>query len=201
MRSDFVLVVPATSPAKTVADLTQAARAQSAKGERVNFGTFGAGTPGHFGAEMYGETAGFKVEPVHYRATGDAATAIIAGDVQAAFVSTALAVAQVKGGKMRALGVTSPQRLPQLPDVPTFAEAGLPKVDVTVWFADLLFRPACRRAAAGRARPRRRRPRSRCSRPRRSRSCRRRASRVFGSSRTETVRMLRAEAPRAGRAS
>ena len=190
VRSDFVLVVPATSPAKTVADFTQAARAQSAKGERVNFGTFGAGTPGHFGAEMYGEAAGFKVEPVHYRATGDAVTAIIAGDVQAAFVSTAFAAAQVKGGKMRALGVTSAQR----------AAA------------------AARRADLRRGRPARRStspPGSRSScRPARPSRCRTRSNRavvaavqspevkpklqdagfsVVGSSRADTVRMLRAE--------
>ena len=140
VRSDFVLVVPATSPARSVADFTQGARAQAAKGEKVNFATFGAGTPGHFGAEMYGEAAGFKVEPVHYRATGDAVTAIIAGDVQAAFVSTAFAAAQIKGGKVRALAVTAPQRLPQLPEVSTFTEAGLPKIDVTAWFA--VFAPA-----------------------------------------------------------
>ena len=192
VRSDFVLVVPATSPAKTVADLTQAARAQSAKGERVNFGTFGAGTPGHFGAEMYGETAGFKVEPVHYRATGDAVTAIIAGDVQAAFVSTALAVAQVKGGKMRALGVTSPQRLPQLPDVPTFAEAGLPKVDVTAWFAIFVpagtpepLQDALARAVVAAVQSPEVKPKLQEA-----------GFSVIGSSRTETVRMLRAEAPR-----
>ena len=140
VRSDFVLVVPATSPAKSVADFTQGARAQAAKGEKANFGTFGAGTPGHFSAEVYADIAGFKVEPVHYRTTGDAVTAIIAGDVQAAFVTTAFAAAQIKGGKMRALAVTAPQRVPQLPDVPTFTEAGLPKIDISAWFA--VFVPA-----------------------------------------------------------
>ena len=69
VRSDFVLVVPATSPAKNVADFVKAAKA---KPDRINFGTFGAGTPGHFGGEMLAEQAGFKIEPIHYRATGDA---------------------------------------------------------------------------------------------------------------------------------
>ena len=192
VRSDFVLVVPATSPAKSVADFTQAARAQAAKGERVNFGTFGAGTPGHFGAEMYGEAAGFKVEPVHYRATGDAVTAIIAGDVQAAFVSTAFAAAQVKGGKMRALGVTSPQRLPQLPEVPTFTEAGLPKVDVTAWFA--IFVPAGTpeplQEALGRAVV------AAVQSPEVKPKLQEAGFSVVGSSRADTVRMLRAEGPR-----
>lgn len=137
VRSDFVLVAPASTPTRDVAAFVAAARAQR---DRVNFATFGAGTPGHFGAEVFGEMAGFKVEPVHYRATGDAVTALIAGDVKAAFVSTALAVAQVNGGRMVALATTAAARSPLLPQVPTFAEAGFPKMDVAAWFA--LFVPA-----------------------------------------------------------
>lgn len=133
-KVDFVLVVPANSPHKTVADFVKAARAQA---DKTNIATFGAGTPGHFGAELLAEAGGFKVEPVHYRATGDAVTAIVSGDVAGSFVSTALGAAQIKGGKMRALATTAPQRSPLLPDVPTFAEAGLPKVNVSTWFAVL----------------------------------------------------------------
>lgn len=135
VRSDFALVVPATSPTQSVAEFVAAARAQK---DRVNFGTFGAGTPGHFGAEVFADLAGFKVESVHYRSTGDAITAIIAGDVKGAFVSTALATAQVKGGKMRALATTASQRLAVLPEVPTFTEAGYPKADFASWFAVLV---------------------------------------------------------------
>ena len=137
VRADFVLVVPTASPARDVKGLVDASKA---RGDRTNFATFGAGTPGHFGAEVFAEMAGFKVEPVHYRATGDAVTALISGDVQAAFVSTALAAPQVKGGKMRALATTAAARSPLLPEVPTFAEAGWPKVDFSAWFA--LFAPA-----------------------------------------------------------
>ena len=137
VRSDFVLVVPAASPAKTVAEFVAQFKGRK---EKVNFGTFGAGTPGHFGAEVFGEMAGFAVEPIHYRATGDAITAIVAGQVEGAFVSTALGSAQIKAGKMRALATTAHARSPLLPDVPTFTEAGLPKVDFSAWFA--LFAPA-----------------------------------------------------------
>lgn len=133
-KVDFVMVVPANSPHKTVADFVKAAKAQA---DKTNIATFGAGTPGHFGAELLAEAGGFKVEPVHYRATGDAVTAIVSGDVAGSFVSTALGAAQIKGGKMRALATTAPQRSPLLPDVPTFAESGLPKVDVSTWFAVL----------------------------------------------------------------
>jgi tripartite-type tricarboxylate transporter receptor subunit TctC len=137
VRSDFLLVVPAQSPHKTVADFVKASQANK---DRVNFATFGAGTPGHFGAEMLAEQGGFKVEPIHYRATGDAITAIVAGDVQGAFVSTALGSAQIKAGKMRALATTAATRSPLLPEVPTFSEAALPKVDFSAWFA--IFAPA-----------------------------------------------------------
>ncbi len=136
-RSDFVLVVPAGSPSRDVRAFVEAARAEK---DKVNFATFGAGTPGHFGAEVFAEQGRFKVEPVHYRATGDAITALVAADVKAAFVSTALAVAQVKGGKLRALATTAAARSALLPDVPTFAEAGYPKLDIAAWFA--LFAPA-----------------------------------------------------------
>jgi tripartite-type tricarboxylate transporter receptor subunit TctC len=143
VRSDFLLVVPVQSPHKTVADFVKAAKATK---DRINFATFGAGTPGHFGAEMLAEQGGFKVEPIHYRATGDAITAIVAGDVQGAFVSTALGSAQIKAGKMRALATTAATRSPLLPEVPTFSEAGLPKVDFSAWFA--VFAPAGTPAAA-----------------------------------------------------
>jgi len=131
-RSDFVLVVPVQSGHKTLADFLKAAKASK---DRVNFGTFGAGTPGHFGAEMLAEQGGFTIEPIHYRSTGDAITAIVAGDVQAAFMSTALAAAQIKGGKVTALATTAAARMPQLPELATFAEAGLPKIDFSAWFA------------------------------------------------------------------
>jgi tripartite-type tricarboxylate transporter receptor subunit TctC len=143
VRSDFVLVVPANSPSRDLKAFIDAARAER---DRVNFATFGAGTPGHFGAEVFAEQARFKVEPVHYRATGDAITALVAGDVKAAFVSTALAVPQVKGGKFRALATTAGQRSPLLPDVPTFAESGWPRIDFAAWFAVLA--PAGTPAAA-----------------------------------------------------
>jgi tripartite-type tricarboxylate transporter receptor subunit TctC len=143
VRSDFLLVVPVSSPHQNVADFVKAAKA---KGDKINFATFGAGTPGHFGAEMFAEAAGFKVEPIHYRATGDAVTAIVAGDVQGAFVSTALGAAQIKGGKMRALATTAASRSTLLPDVPTFTEAGLAKIDFSAWFA--VFAPAGTPAAA-----------------------------------------------------
>jgi tripartite-type tricarboxylate transporter receptor subunit TctC len=133
----IVLVVPSNSPAQNVREFVSAAAANPGK---VNFGTFGAGTPGHFGAEVLAELGNFKVEPIHYRATGDAVSAVVSGDVQAVLMSTPLAAAQIKGGKMRALATTAPKRSSLLPNVPTFIESGMPKADFTAWFC--LFAPA-----------------------------------------------------------
>ena len=137
VRADFVLVVPAGSPEK---DLTAFVAAGKAASDRINVATFGAGTPGHFGAELFAREAGLRIEPVHYRSTGDAISALVSGSVRAAFVTTALAVPQVQGGKLRALATTGGKRAAALPEVPTFAEQGLPAVDFGAWFA--LFAPA-----------------------------------------------------------
>lgn len=136
-RANFLLVVPVQSPYKTVEELVSGMKARQGK---VNFATFGAGTPGHFGAELFATQGGFKIEAIHYRSTGDAITAIVAGDAEAAFVTTALGMAQVNGGKMRALATTAGQRSSLMPEVPTFAEAGMPKVNFSSWIA--FFVPA-----------------------------------------------------------
>lgn len=188
-RSDFLLVVPATSPHRNVADLVKASKA---KADKTNFATFGAGTPGHFGAEMFAEASGFKVEPIHYRATGDAVTAIIAGDVSAAFVSTALGAAQIKGGKMRALATTAPQRSPLLPEVATFTEQGMPKMDFSAWFA--VFAPAGTPAAA--LDTLNRQIVAAVQSPETRTKLQEAGFSVSGTSRADTERMLKAEAPR-----
>ncbi len=137
VRADFVLVVPGKAEHRDVAAFVTAGKSAS---DRYNFATFGAGTPGHFGAELFARAAGMQIEPIHYRSTGDAVSALVSGGVQAAFVTTALAAPQVKAGALRALAITGAQRSPALPDVPTFAEAGLQQVDFGAWFA--LFAPA-----------------------------------------------------------
>lgn len=189
VRSDFLLVVPANSPHQSVADFVKAARA---KVDKTNFGTFGAGTPGHFGAELFAEAAGFKTEPIHYRATGDAVTAIVAGDVAGAFVSTALGAAQIKGGKMRALATTAASRSPLLPEVPTFAEAGYPKIDFAAWF--VVFAPAGTPVAA--LDLLNRQIVAAVQSPETKAKLQEAGFSVLGSSRADTEKMLKAEAAR-----
>lgn len=192
VRSDFVLVVPVNAPYASFADFLKFAKANGTGGKRVNLATFGAGTPGHFGAEMLAEAGGFAVEPVHYRATGDAVTAIVAGEVAASFVSTALGAAQIKGGKMRALATTSSARSPVLPDVPTFAELGLPKIDFSAWFA--LFAPHGTPAAV--LDQLNRQTVAALQDPATKAKLQEAGFRVLGTSRAETEQMLRSEAPR-----
>src|SRR3546814_9270119 len=76
VRANFVLVIPANSPYKTLKDFVDAAKSNT---DRFNIATFGAATPGHFGAEMLPEAGGFKIEPVHYRPTALALPAITIG--------------------------------------------------------------------------------------------------------------------------
>lgn len=134
VRANFVLVIPANSPYKTLKEFITAAQASK---DNFNIATFGAGTPGHFGAEMLADAGKFKIEPIHYRSTGDALSAIIAGQVQGAFVTTAMAAPQIAGGKMRALAITGKDRTKMLADIPTFNEQDMPNVDFGAWFAFL----------------------------------------------------------------
>lgn len=137
VRADFVLVTPPDSPHANLGDFVKSATKNS---HEVNFATFGAGTPGHFGAELLAEAGQFKVQPIHYRSTGDAVTAIVGGQVEAAFITTAMANTQVSSGKMKGLAITGAQRNKMLQDIPTFAESGLGQVNFGAWFA--FFAPA-----------------------------------------------------------
>ena len=88
---------------------------------------------------MFERMAGVALTPVHYRGGAPLVTDLLGGHVQTGFVSLTLVAEQVKAGRLRALGVGSAQRSPQLPDVPSIAEAGLPGYDAVTWFG--LFAP------------------------------------------------------------
>lgn len=129
--ADFALLVnPQKVPARNVKDFVQWSRQQ--KG--LFMATFGAGTPGHFGAYMFGDAVGLKPEPVHYKSTGDALTGMFSGDVHAVFASMGMAAPNVKAGKLVALGATGPVRSASLPDVPTMKEQGFSTLEFSSWF-------------------------------------------------------------------
>ncbi len=127
---DFALAVPANTPAADFAAYLAWARARPA----FFMGTVGAGTPSHFGASLLAGAGGLRMEPVHFRAQGDATTAILNGDVGGMFGTVPSVVPLVRSGGLRALMVTSPARSPLLPEVPTAAEVGFPTLTFDAWF-------------------------------------------------------------------
>jgi tripartite-type tricarboxylate transporter receptor subunit TctC len=131
-----VLVASPAAPFKTVADLIAQAKA---KPNEINYGTMGAGSSGHVNMAMFERMAGVALTPVHYRGGAPLVTDLLGGHVQTGFVSLTLVAGQVKAGRLKALGVGSATRSPQLPDVPSIAEAGLPGYDAVTWFG--LFAP------------------------------------------------------------
>lgn len=136
-RAPYLLVVPASSPFKTLKDLL--AFAKSAPGA-LNFGTAGLGSPPHLGAAWLGSRLGSPVTLINYKGTGPVLTALLAGEIHATFANPVSALVLVKAGKLRALAVTSAERSRVFPDLPTLAEAGLAGFDVTTWHGWLVPR-------------------------------------------------------------
>lgn len=128
--ADMILVVPPKVPAQNLNEYVAWARKQ----DQLFMATFGPGTPAHFGTAIFGSAYDLKLEPVHYKTTADAMSGLLSGDVPGAFVTASLGVQYVKEGKLRALAVTSPTRLPNLPDVPTFVELGRSQATFAAWF-------------------------------------------------------------------
>src|SRR4030095_7833271 len=92
------------------------------------------GTAMHLSAALFSQMADIKLVEVPYKGSGPAAVDVLGGQLPLAVVDLPSALQQIKAGKLVAYAVTSPQRLPQLPDVPTVSEAGLPVYDSTGWF-------------------------------------------------------------------
>ena len=126
-----VLVVPAQSPFKTVADLI--AHAKSHPGQ-LNFGSGGAGSSTHLAGEVFKKEAQVFMTHIPYKGAGDAMLALMGNQVDVLITASPTAIPVVKGGKVRALATTGDKRLAGLPAVPTFKEAGLPGFTVVNWF-------------------------------------------------------------------
>jgi tripartite-type tricarboxylate transporter receptor subunit TctC len=120
-----VLVVGAKSPANSLADLCKAGKAHPGA---LNMASGGAGGAAHLVGCLFSSEAGFQPTHVPYRGMGPAMTDIIGGQVDFLIATTPIALPNVKAGSAKALAVASAQRLPLLPDVPTFGEAGYPAV-------------------------------------------------------------------------
>ncbi|MDE2604669.1 MAG: tripartite tricarboxylate transporter substrate binding protein [Burkholderiales bacterium] len=127
----FVIVGNPTLPAKTLPELIALARS---KPGQLGIAHGGNGTAMHLSAALFSQMADVKLVEVPYKGSGPAALAVLAGNVPLAVVDLPAALQQIKAGKLVAYAVTSPQRLPQLPDVPTVSESGLAGYDSTGWF-------------------------------------------------------------------
>jgi tripartite-type tricarboxylate transporter receptor subunit TctC len=135
-RGPNVLVVRADSPYKTVADVIAAARVKPGK---LTYASQGNGTSAHLAGEMFTNLAKVQMTHVPYRGAGPAMTDLLGGQVDMMFATAAAASPHIAGGKLRALGVTTPQRAPVMKSVPAIAET-VPGYAVESWYG--LFVPA-----------------------------------------------------------
>jgi len=126
-----VAIVPASLPVKTLKDFIEEARKNPGK---LNFGSAGVASTTFLAAEVMRQEAKINMVHVPFKGVPEALTAVIRGDVQFWFAPVSAAQAQSKAGKVRALAVNSAKRVPQLPDVPTVAEAALPNYQYESWF-------------------------------------------------------------------
>ena len=127
----FVIVGHPSLKARTLQELVAQARAEPGK---LAIGHGGNGTAMHLSAALFAQMADIKLVEVPYKGSGPAALDVLGGQLPLAVVDLPAALQQIKAGKLIAYAVTSPQRLPTLPDVPTAAEAGLSGYDSTGWF-------------------------------------------------------------------
>jgi tripartite-type tricarboxylate transporter receptor subunit TctC len=125
-----VLIVNPSLPAHNVAEFIAYAKAQ---GSRLNYASGGSGTATHLAGEMFNAMAGVKMQHVAYRGTGPAMIDVLSGQVPVMFDQISTSMPLVTEGKLRALGVTSAERSPLAPDLPTISESGLPGYDVSTW--------------------------------------------------------------------
>lgn len=127
----LTLVVHPSLPAKTVQEFI--ALAKKHPGE-INFGSSGVGTLPHLSAELFSSMSGIKMVHVTYRGAGAAVTDVLAGRVPVYFMNILQSLPLIRAGRLRALGVTTPERSPIAPDIPSIAESGLKGFDMTNWY-------------------------------------------------------------------
>jgi tripartite-type tricarboxylate transporter receptor subunit TctC len=127
-----VVAVHRSVPVSTLAELSAYGKANPGK---LTFGSPGYGLMGHIAGELIQRTAGFQMTHVPYRGSAPLSNDLVAGNVNVAVDFLPPYIPHVKAGSIKAIAVTSNQRAPQIPETPTLAEAGLPGINVTSWFA------------------------------------------------------------------
>ncbi len=130
-ESPNIVLVPASSPYRTFAEFLADVKANPGK---VTYGSAGPGSSIHMVTALFELQSGAKMTHVPYKGSGPALVDLIGGQIQVMFENFSSGIGHVKSGKLRVLAVTSAQRDPRLPDVPTVAEAGVPGYSATSWF-------------------------------------------------------------------
>ncbi len=129
-----LLVAHPSQPFKTVKELIAHAKANPGK---INFASSGSGTSIHLSAEMFNQMTGVDMQHIPYKGSAPALTDLLSGQTAIMFDNLPSVIGHVKAGKLRPIAVTTPQRSPALPDVPTIAESGVPGYSATSWFGIL----------------------------------------------------------------
>ena len=133
----LVLMAHPSVPAKNIQELIALAKAQPGK---LNYASAGNGVANHLAGELFKQMAGVDIVHVPYKGAPQAVSDVLAGHMQLMFNSIAPIVPHIKSGKIRVLGVASAQRSPQMPELPTIAESGVPGFEAVNWFG--MFAPA-----------------------------------------------------------
>ncbi len=128
--SDLVMVVPSSLPVKDLKEFMALAKKEPGK---LNYASSGPGTPYHMAGELFKAMSGTDIVHVPYKASGDARTAVLSGQVQMMFDAITTMGQLAKSGQVKALATTGTVRSAQMPDIPTVAEAGVPGYEATIW--------------------------------------------------------------------
>jgi tripartite-type tricarboxylate transporter receptor subunit TctC len=133
-KGPLLVTVPNESPYKTIGDLVAAAKSSPGK---LNYGTSGAGSINHFATELFADAAGIKMTHVPYKGMGPATNDLLGGQIQLLVASAPSILGQVKGGRVRALAVTSANRSPVAPDLPSLEQSGYKGSASELWWGVL----------------------------------------------------------------
>jgi tripartite-type tricarboxylate transporter receptor subunit TctC len=136
-RSFNIVVVNPASAIKSIADLIAAAKSDPNK---LSYGTYGTGTSAHLAGELFKSLAHVNLTTVPYKGAAPAITDLLGGQIQVMFTTVASAASLIAAGQLRALAVTSAERSPAFPELPTVAEAGVPGYAAESWYG--LYAPA-----------------------------------------------------------
>ena len=130
-QGPLLVVTQPASPVKSMADLATLARS---KPGQVTYASSGQGSALHLAAAQFARRAGVQMNHIPYKGGGAALTDVISGQVDVYFAASASALPHVQSGRLRALAVTTAERIPTLPNVPTVAEAGYPGYELALWY-------------------------------------------------------------------